>query len=265
MFSKGITYGIATMALFCSTAFSSPKGMGMDILHPLAVADYDNIADQGSLALNFTTSGTGNKAANSGYFNFGLGQWGKIASLSSSLLLYQSEFDNQLTKYDANELQFCLYLNRSIFKSEDKRGRLSGWRPSKFGVNSYLGLGYAKADIEFEALNTDPLVTNLTTSLGQEASGHAFVLNAGLVSNWSITKRHGVEAYVHFDRHFFSGQTYFNDTAVAITAGIAYAYRFKSQNFFPPELIFGIAAAPQQNDIEESDNLGYSISYRLRY
>jgi hypothetical protein len=263
MFLKSILSGMGALALLSSIATAGPKGLGVDIIHPMAVADYDNVSDEGSMAFNVIHATGGDKDSTSGYFNFGLGKWGDNG-VSTSLLYYTSDFNNDLSKWEAEEFQLSVYLNRSLLKKDDGHGNMKGWRPSKVAVNSYFGLGLANTSVDYTALSTDPIVADLNGN-SDDKGGMALVLNAGLVGNWSITKRHGIEAYAHLDQHVHLESTFFGSAAPTITAGLAYAYRFNSQAFFPPELLIGVLTSPQTNDVESDAGVGFSISYRLRY
>lgn len=262
-----VSLGLSAV-LGMGVAWSSPKGMGVDIVHPIAVGDYDAVSDEGGVLLNLTSVSASNKDGLNLYVNYKLGEMGRWGSVSTSFLLSQSEFSKGSTNWDAKEMQLSLYFNKSILKKEDDQDmNIVGWRPSKRSLNFYYGLGWANMSLDAVTNNFEPLTkgAKLVGNTLADSKGNALVANMGLVSSWSISKRHGVEVYGHVDQHFYFGGTVFGSPAPTLTLGAQYAYRLGAANYFPPELVLGLLTSTQQNDLSDGQAMGLSLSYRLRY
>lgn len=243
------------------SALQAAGGMGFDVASPIPVADFDMVSDESSFNISYLNGSGDKKNSDTLAVNYGLKPW-KTGQLSTSLFVYQSEFNNGQSKLEATELQLSLYYNRHLIKVEEDRGFIKGWRPSRFALSSFFGLGWATSKIDVNASAFDPIFSNFNANLD---SANNAVVNAGLVANWSVFLRHGISTHLNIDQHFKSGDTNFGSYKPTVTVGFNYHYRLDAEGFFPPEVVLGLLTSTQSNDVDDGNLLGVSLGYTVRY
>ena len=257
---------ISAFGMYMSTSlFASTGGMGVDVAMPLPVADFDVISDESSFNVNYLHASGDLKDSDSIYVNYGLRPYGK-GQLSTSGMIYQSSFSNSLTKWDARQFELSLFYNRHLVKQDEDRTYMDGWRPSRYALSGYGGLGWTNTKIDFVSIAnggvSDPLVKGLKST---NESNNSISFNGGLVANWSVFLRHGISSYVNLNQQFEIGSSAFGSYKPTFTLGVQYHYRLSANGFFPPEIVLGLVTATQPNDVDDGNTLGLSLGYTVRY
>jgi hypothetical protein len=245
---------------------ASTGGMGVDVAMPLPVADFDAISDESSFNINYLHAEGDLKDSDSIYVNYGLRPLGK-GQLSTSGMIYQSSFSNALTKWDAQQFELSLFYNRHLVKVEEDRTFMKGWRPSRFALSGYAGLGWTSTKIDFVSTPTligaiDPLVAGVSTTV---ESNNSLTFNGGIVANWSVFLRHGISSYLNINQQMEIGSSAIGSYKPTATVGVQYHYRLSSDNFFPPEIVLGLVTSTQENDLDDGNSMGVSLGYTVRY
>jgi hypothetical protein len=241
---------------------ASTGGMGVDVAMPLPVADFDAISDESSFNVNVLHAEGNFKDSDSIYLNYGLRPF-RSGQLSTSAMIYKSSFNNSQTTWESQQFEFSLFYNRHFIKQEEDRTFLEGWRPSRYALSGYAGLGWTNTSIDFlNPSGTDPLLSGIKTL---NESNNSISFNGGFVANWSVFVRHGISSYINLNQQLAIGTSTFGAYKPAITLGAQYHYRLAKAGLFPPEVVLGLVTSTQSNDADDGNTIGFSLGYTVRY
>ena len=265
---------ILAMALMASvgTLNADARGMGYDIMYPMPISDPDNVSDAGSFGTDLLGSFVGDRTSGTFNFNYQLFHPTPRSGVSLNVLYQNYDWSKGIAEVKGNEIQVGMYYNRSIFRGKEDFSGLTEWRPADWNVASYFGLSYASSDLKVDINNPGSLYTavpelnGLRGGTAEKAKLTSFPLVAGLVGNYSFTKRHGMEVFGSVDYRFaFEDAAFKDDATFGLNAGCSYKYRLRAERYFPSEFSLGVVMNALTNDIEEGPGMAVALGYRTRF
>ena len=265
---------IFLIALCLSTSvMADAKGMGYDIIYSVPVADPDAVSDEGALGLDVVSGLGGDRNSLTLNVKYQLRKMSKVSSLSLNFLAFSYDWSNPQASVESKELQLNLYYARSLLKNRVSDVGGSEWRPSKWSLSYYLGIGVSSSTIDVDIIPT--VAQAAVTELNGLRSGSNFVgakdhyaipLNFGLVGNLSLTPRHGIEVFGNIDQHIKIDDPAFSSSyAPSLTFGGIYHFRANPNRYFPMEYSAGLIANTLSNDIEDGLALNFMLGLRKRF
>ena len=257
------------LCVFCVTASAAPKGKGFDVIYPVPVSDPDVYHDDGSLQMSFTHSMTGDREAKTFFLSYALAKPSPKSVISTNLLWFDYLFDKDMGTAEAKELHFGLSYNRILMQVREKKNKFEvQWEPSKFNLSAFGGAAIGTTEIDINVLNFPTAVNaphpDLLIRRGQSRKGDMtmFPVSTGLIADWSISRKHGMQAYLHLNYDFgISEEVYQATQGISSNIGFNYYYRRKA-TYFPFEWNAGLIATPVANDIDSS--IGISLNFGFR-
>jgi hypothetical protein len=268
--NKGL---IGIFALFLSLAGSlsaEANGNGFDVVSGIPVADPDAVSDEGAYGLDLLGSIGGERTSYSINVKYQLYKMSKRSNLTFNFLAYQYEWSNSVAGVDGQELQFNLYYSRNIFKNNlNDFGEIS-WRPSKWSLSYYAGLGFASSSLDVTIANLpgQPAVTELNglrggTNFVGEVDSVAVPINFGLVGNVGLSRRLGFEAFANVDQHIEIDDPAFGSYQPTLTVGGIFHFKSNARGYFPMEYSLGLILNSATNDIDD-DSFGANALLGIR-
>jgi len=257
---------------FSSFVYSTPKGKGFDVIYPVPVSDPDVYHDDGSIQASLSMTATGDRSAKTFYFSYALSKPTERSVVNLNLLWFDYSFSKNSGTADGSELHLGLSYNRILIQHRNKKTRFeTQWIPSKFNLSTFAGLGVGTSKIDIAVQNFKGAVNaphpDLILRRGQTRSGDMtmFPVQTGLIADWSLTKRHGLQTYLHLGYDFgITEEVYQATQGFSTNLGFNYYFRRKS-TYFPFEWSAGLILTPQVNDIDSSMGVSLNFGYRRHW
>lgn len=264
---------VCIFALFLSltsSLWSEANGNGFDIANGVPVADPDAVSDEGAYGLDLLGSIGGERSSYTLNVKYQLYKMSKKSNLTFNFVAYQYEWNNSVASVDGQELQFNLYYSRNIFKNNTNDFGEIAWRPSKWSLSYYAGLGFASSslDVTLATLPAQPAVPELNGLRGGsnfvgEVDAVAVPINIGLVGNMSLSRRLGFEAFANVDQHIEIDDPAFGSYQPTLTVGGILHFKSSARGYFPMEFSLGLILNSATNDIDD-DSFGANALLGIR-
>ncbi|MBF0197288.1 MAG: hypothetical protein HQL32_06240 [Planctomycetes bacterium] len=258
------------MVSISASLSATPKGDGFDIIIPSPVADPDLTSDIGAATVGLALGLGGDTDTKSAYVNYQVASFSSKTSLSISALYGTHEYTSGPGKLEGTEMQFDLLLTRNFIKFEENP---NDWRPAKFSLSMYCGLGFSSSDTE--VVNTDPTsgienlnieaARNLNIPAKFSSTATGIPLIAGAYINGMITRRFGYDSFLDVRQYFLLSGDVYGSPAPLMNLGTNFVILKRPNSYFPLNFYVGALFSFMNNSADDGLNTGLSIGFRNRW
>lgn len=247
--------------------WSEANGNGFDVVGSIPVADPDAVSDEGAYGLDLIGSVGGERSSYALNVKYQLYKMSPKSNLTFNFLAFQYEWDNSQSSVEGQELQFNLYYSRNLFKNNmNEFGEIS-WRPSKWSLSYYAGMGFSSSSLDV-SIAVGQSIAELNGLRGGsnfvgEVDAVAVPINVGLVGNVGLSRRLGFEAFANVDQHIEIDDPAFGSYQPTLTVGGLFHFKSSARGYFPMEFSLGLILNSAANDIDD-DSFGANAVLGLR-